>query len=327
MPQRDMEKCARTGEKEVTGTNCGRGGSECSEGQRCDIHPTDAWAVCCELEAPSGGQRCDLPGEQEVEGTNCAVGRGGAFCATGERCHSSTNEWAVCCKNGDLRWSHKQQQWLHPNPTVTSECQGKCVVNLAASIFALNPAKDGPPSEEWDETHPLKHVKAGCLRQIKEDCADSRSCTWTEDCEPEPPEQLACVSFDYGSTMTECCHACEIVVNTDQCVDPADKIRGGKQLYKGITCAEALELHKNAQIEKVALRPPPASLPLVSLPLQPPSSPPPVSSLSQLSNSPSSTSLDKLPGPSCQQCPTRQRSILFSTFFSHLPCCKGREAN
>ena len=36
----------------VKGSNCGRGGQSCDDGFYCDIHPSDAWAVCCPRPRP-----------------------------------------------------------------------------------------------------------------------------------------------------------------------------------------------------------------------------------------------------------------------------------
>ena len=42
----------------VIGSQCGRGGTPCGDGYYCDVHPTDAWAVCCPSPCGPKDKKC-----------------------------------------------------------------------------------------------------------------------------------------------------------------------------------------------------------------------------------------------------------------------------
>ena len=51
------EQCGGTASP-VIGSQCGRGGTPCGDGYYCDVHPTDAWAVCCPSPCGPKDKKC-----------------------------------------------------------------------------------------------------------------------------------------------------------------------------------------------------------------------------------------------------------------------------
>lgn len=59
----DGVKCPETGIDPLPGIFCGRGGEPCPKGYRCEIHPADVYAICCQVE----NGKVDPDGEDDEE--------------------------------------------------------------------------------------------------------------------------------------------------------------------------------------------------------------------------------------------------------------------